>query len=308
MDPEAGPRFQLWCPFCCPRRQRIPLSVTVPPVASGVNMEPVYVRREAGSVRHIDVLLAQRVGCGSGCLSGEESGVRLEAMAERCCPGDGIHIDAAEAELLVRYPPVGLQEQQAARMSNAGCKQNAAFCRDRIGRSLCAASSKRAADAWRRSGNAHGLDARFHGRQRAGCKQPGPRLRHCAEECGRAREQRVYKRIIHHGHVFKETAVRQHGRCGALNKVDAQNQRVSHGSSAAVGDAVLVPDLNQAGSSCVIPDDAAAVAKIQPAAVRDGGDELVRLQAGMHRQELELQKRRRISGRCKSIGQHSGCG
>ena len=172
-------------------------------------------------------------------------------------------------------------------MSDAGCKQNAAFYRDRI-RRVRAASSKRAVDARRWSGNAHRLDARFHGWQRAGCKQPGHACANARRSAG-PREESVYKRIIHHGHVFKEAAVRQHGRRGGLNKVESQNQRVSLRSSAAVDGATLVPDLNKAGSSCVIPDDAAAIAKVQPAAIGDGGDELVRRHACMNRQELELQ-------------------
>ena len=118
-----------------------------------------------------------------------------------------------------------------------------------FGDALCR-QSQWAADARRRSGYAHRLDARFHGRQRAGCKQPSYACAVARRRGSRAREQRIHERIIHDHHVFKKAAVGQNSWCGGLNKVDAQNVRVSLRSCAAVDRAILVPDLNKAGS-CV---------------------------------------------------------
>ena len=76
---------------------------------------------------------------------------RFEAMSHGCRAGERVLINAAEAMVLVRNPPVGLQPEQASWMGHAGEEQNCAPS------GIVAGSADRrivvtrlAVDAWRR--------------------------------------------------------------------------------------------------------------------------------------------------------------
>ena len=136
-----------------------PVCDTVPPVPSGMKtsraMLPVVAARQNHAtrrIRDIYVLAAEFIRRGGRRLTRYESPCPgVEAMGQACRAGDRVLINAAEAMVFVRNPPVGLQPNQTSGMGHAGEEQDGAPS------GIVAGSANRrivvtslAVDAWRR--------------------------------------------------------------------------------------------------------------------------------------------------------------
>src|SRR6478672_11378789 len=210
---------------------------------------------------------------------------------------DRVLINAAEAMVFVRNPPVGLQPEQASWMGHTREEQNCApsciVAGSANGRIVI---TSLAVDAWGR------IERRYNARllrQGAGSLvQPGSAgLRQSAGDC---RRRSFNDRVSGNGHVFNETAaIGQRNRRCTLDPVHAENQSILLGNRAGYAgrgdlrycarETALVPDLEVGGAESVIANDAVAVAPIEPASVSMGGDELVRDQTLLALQFAEFQ-------------------
>ena len=147
-----------------------------------------------------------------------------EAMSHGCRAGDRVLINAAEAMVFIRNPPVGLQPEQASWMGYTREEQNCApscIVAGSANRRIVVASF--AVDAWGR------IERRYNARLLCQCAgssvQPG--FAGLRQNVGNCRRRSFNDRVSGNGHVFNKTAaIGQRNRRCTLDPVHAKNQTI----------------------------------------------------------------------------------